>query len=283
MTWLLLKDAELPLDPDEAGRYCAPYPLLVSVAARDDQLLLLDLEQLGYATVTGERDTAVALLRHIAAELANARWSEDVEILLVGFGQELPPLNTDRLRVLPDLAAALTEIRVARQRIAATCAATGNGVVDGRLSGTAPDGWLPVLLLVADLTDTDAQARADLHALVAEPHERGFAVVAHDTDIIGTDIHIADDDALVISGVGDGEWRVETMTAAIAGSLADILAPTTAADLPAGPAEHPEPWAADMDADGALSGGIRRHLLPPRPTTLLPTRLLRRRCFRRRW
>ena len=108
------RDAELPLDPDEAGRYCAPYPLLVSVAAHDDQLLLLDLEHLGYATVTGQRDTAVGLLRHIAAELANARWSEDVEILLVGFGHELPPLNTDRLRVLPDLAAALTELRVAR-------------------------------------------------------------------------------------------------------------------------------------------------------------------------
>ena len=66
----------------------------LSVAARDDQLLLLDLEYLGYATVTGERDTAVGLLRHIAAELANARWSDDVEILLVGFGPELPPLNT---------------------------------------------------------------------------------------------------------------------------------------------------------------------------------------------
>ena len=255
-TWLLLKDAELPLDSDEAGRYCAPYPLLVSVAAHDDQLLLLDLEHLGYATVTGERDTAVGLLRHIAAELANARWSEDVEILLVGFGHELPPLNTDRLRVLPDLTAALTEIRVARHRIAATCAATGTGVVEGRLSGTAPDGWLPVLLLVADLTDTDDQARADLHALADEPRERGFAVLAHDTDIIGTDIHITDDNTLVTQGAEPGEWRVETMTAATAGSLADILAPTTAADLPAGPAEHPEPWAADMDADGALSGGV---------------------------
>ena len=255
VTWLLPKDAELPLDADEAGRYCAPYPLLVSVAAHDDQLLLLDLEHLGYATVTGKRDTAVGLLRHIAAELANARWSEDVEILLVGFGHELPPLNTDRLRVLPDLTAALTEIRVARRRIAATREATGTGVVEGRLSGTAPDGWLPVLLLVADLTDTDDQARADLHALADEPRERGFAVLAHDTDVIGTDIHITDDNTLVTPGAEPGEWRVETMTAATAGSLADILAPTTAADLPAGPAEHPEPWAADMDADGALSGG----------------------------
>ena len=43
------------------------------------------------------------------------------------------------------------------------------------------------------------------------------------------------------------------MTEAVAGGLADILAPTTAPDLPPGPAEHPEPWAADMDADGALT------------------------------
>ena len=257
VTWLLPGDANLPLDPDEAGRYCAPYPLLVSVAADDDQLLLLDLEHLGYATVTGERDTAVGLLRHIAAELANARWSDDVEILLVGFGGELPPLNTDRLRVLPDLAAALTEMRVARQRIAATREATGTGVVEGRLSGTAPDGWLPVLLLVADLTATDEHARAELHALVDEPPERGFAVLAHDTDVVGTEIRITDDGNLLTPGAGadagPGRWRVETMTAAIAGGLADILAPTTAPDLPAGPAEHPEPWAADMDTDGALT------------------------------
>ena len=159
--------------------------------------------------------------------------------------------------MLPDLAAALTEMRVARQRIAATREATGVGVVDGRLSGTAPDGWLPVLLLVADLTGTDEQARAELHALADEPPERGFAVLAHDTDVVGTEIHITDDGNLLTPGAGPdagpGRWRVETMTAAIAGGLADILAPTTAADLPAGPAEHPEPWAADMDTDGALT------------------------------
>jgi hypothetical protein len=74
--------------------------------------------------------------------------------------------------------------------------------VDGRFSGTAPDGWLPVLLLVADLTDTDDQARAELRALADEPHERGFAVLAHDTDIIGTDIHITDDDTLVTRASG---------------------------------------------------------------------------------
>ena len=251
--WLLPGDADLPVDPDEAGRYCAPYPLLVSVAADDDRLLLLDLEHLGYATVTGERDTAVGLLRHIAAELANARWSDDVEILLVGFGAELPPLNTDRLRVLPDLDAALTELRVARRRIAATREATGTTVVAGRLSGTAPDGWLPVLLLVADLTDTHEQARTELHALADEPLERGFAVLAHDTAVVGIEIRIGDDDTLLTPGAGPGPWRVETMTAAIAGGLADILAPTTAPDLPVDPAEHPERWAADMDTDGALT------------------------------
>src|SRR3954451_15632193 len=177
---------------------------------------MLDLEHLGYASVTGERDTAVALLRHIAAELANARWSDDVEILLVGFGAELAPLNTDRLRVLPDLAAALTELRVARRRIAATREATGAGVVDGRLSGTAPDGWLPVLLLIADLTGADEAARAELYALADEPLERGFAVLAHDTDVVGAALHITDDGHLLAPAVGpdagSGSWRVESMT-----------------------------------------------------------------------
>ena len=285
VTWLLPGDAELPLDADEAGRYCAPYPLLVSVAADDDQLLLLDLEHLGYATVTGQRDTAVGLLRHIAAELANARWSEDVEILLVGFGAELPPLNTDRLRVLPDLAAALTELRVARRRIAATrggdrCGRRGGPTCRAprRTAGCRSCCWSPTSPAPTTRPVPSCTRSPTSRSNAGSPSSPTTPTSSAPTSTSPTTTRWSP------QGAEPGGWRVETMTAAIAGGLADILAPTTAADLPAGPAEHPEPWAADMDADGALAGGaLSDGALSDdtssdahrRPTTPPPTQLLR--------
>jgi hypothetical protein len=254
--WRLSGDAALPLAPGEAGGHCAPFPLLVSVAHTDDgRALLLDLEAHGVVHVTGEPEPAVGLLRHMAAELANSRWAEDVEVLLVGLGEELLPLNPDRLRVLPDLTAALTEIRVHVRRVETALDATGEpSVLRARLGEIAPDAWLPIVL-IADSTATDADC--DELRLLAEAcgrdGRRGVAVVVHDVALVGAEIHIAAGGDLVTQHVRDERWTAESMSVATASGLAGILAPTRAPDRPVGPLAHPEPWADGMDADGALT------------------------------
>ena len=76
-----------------------PYPLLVTVGQDDaGRLHLVNLEELGSVTLTGDPDATSALARHIAAELALNPWSVLVQVDLVGVGAELTDLDTQRLR-----------------------------------------------------------------------------------------------------------------------------------------------------------------------------------------
>ena len=58
---------------------------------------LLDLEQVGYLSLTGDTDRCMDLARFIAAELAHNAWSDMVDVTLVGFGAEMTALNPERL------------------------------------------------------------------------------------------------------------------------------------------------------------------------------------------
>lgn len=75
-----------------------PYPLLVSVGQdEDDHLVLVNLEHLGSVALTGAAEHAVALARHIAAELALNPWAVHVDVDLLGLGPELVALDPTRL------------------------------------------------------------------------------------------------------------------------------------------------------------------------------------------
>lgn len=77
----------------------APYPLLVSVGQSDTGgLILLNLEHLGTTTLTGDPVAALALARHLAAELALNPWSVSVYVETIGIGDELAELGGLRLR-----------------------------------------------------------------------------------------------------------------------------------------------------------------------------------------
>ena len=86
---------------DDGGRLpeCyAPYPTLVSVGhTPTGEQWLLDLEQVGFLSLTGDIDRCMDLARFIAAELAHNAWSDTVDVTLVGFGPEMAALNPERL------------------------------------------------------------------------------------------------------------------------------------------------------------------------------------------
>ena len=76
----------------------APYPTLVSVGHTEaGEQWLLDLEQVGVLSLTGDTDRCMDLARFIAAELAHNAWSDMVDVTLVGFGAEMTALNPERL------------------------------------------------------------------------------------------------------------------------------------------------------------------------------------------
>jgi nucleoid-associated protein YgaU len=265
-TWSVPATANLPLGPDDAGGYCAPFPTLVSVATgAGGQTLLVDLEELGIAHVTGNLGLATGLLRHVAAELANSRWSEDCEILLVGFGAELAPLNPERLQVLPDVAAGLTEIRARLRAARDTLAQLGvPSLLHGRLDGTAPDAWLPVVLLATGpATDEERAGLADIAGEIGGTRRAPVAVVTAGIALAGHELHVTDGGQLLMPDVGEEHWSAENMSGTTGAGLAEILAPTAQPDVPAGPAAAPETWADGMREDGTLDERPETAVKPP--------------------
>ena len=92
--WSTTLDDSIP-DVDQI----APYPLLVSVGQDDaGRLHLLNLEHLGALTLSGDPVAALALARHIAAELALNPWSVSVYVESIGIGAEMAELGGLRLR-----------------------------------------------------------------------------------------------------------------------------------------------------------------------------------------
>ena len=99
-TWTLNRDDHRPprMQPITGADVYAPYPTLVSVGHTEaGEQWLLDLEQVGYLSLTGNTDRCMDLARFIAAELAHNAWSDMVDVTLVGFGAEMTALNPERL------------------------------------------------------------------------------------------------------------------------------------------------------------------------------------------
>ena len=84
--------------PTDSLGSVAPFPLLVSIGMDSDgALVLINLEEVHAATISGDTDRAAALGRHIAAELALNPWSALVEVDTVGIGEELADIDPSRL------------------------------------------------------------------------------------------------------------------------------------------------------------------------------------------
>lgn len=97
-TWAAKFDATIE-DIDQVP----PFPLLVTLGkSNDGHLWLVNLEQTGPVSLTGDSDSALNLARHIAAELVLNPWASLVDVDLLGLGSELAALDPVRLRIHVD-------------------------------------------------------------------------------------------------------------------------------------------------------------------------------------
>ncbi|WP_194907204.1 LysM peptidoglycan-binding domain-containing protein [Catenulispora rubra] len=88
--WICPLGAQVGSHPGHAP---APYPALVSLGFDgEDDTVLVDLEATGGVSLLAPEAEAVSVLRAMAVELATGMAAEQVEVTLVGFGAELPPL-----------------------------------------------------------------------------------------------------------------------------------------------------------------------------------------------
>ncbi|MEV6048659.1 LysM peptidoglycan-binding domain-containing protein [Streptomyces xanthochromogenes] len=90
--WVLPATAAL-LSGDGAASVTAPYPVLSTIGATEDgSLVLLNLAHPRVILLDGTADHVREVCTSVALELAMSPWSEHVEIMTLGFGEELPKL-----------------------------------------------------------------------------------------------------------------------------------------------------------------------------------------------
>ncbi|MCT9093532.1 LysM peptidoglycan-binding domain-containing protein [Streptomyces sp. ASQP_92] len=90
--WTLPAAAEL-LDAEQAHTVPAPYPLLTTIGAtEDDAVVLLNLAPSRVILLNGTAEHIRETCTSLALELGMSPWAQRVEIMTLGFGEELPHL-----------------------------------------------------------------------------------------------------------------------------------------------------------------------------------------------
>ncbi|WP_330358896.1 hypothetical protein [Streptomyces chartreusis] len=109
--WLLPPDATL-LDAEAAREVPAPYPGLVTIGSPEaGSLLLLNLAQLPALLLDGNPVHITEVCTSLALELGMSPWASDVEVVTVGFGEDLPQmLPTARIAHMRQAAHALRDL-----------------------------------------------------------------------------------------------------------------------------------------------------------------------------
>ncbi|WP_369362632.1 hypothetical protein AB5L52_03900 [Streptomyces sp. CG4] len=109
--WVLPADAAL-LEDDAARDVRAPYPGLVTIGSTEaGDLLLLNLAGLPVLLLDGNPVHITEVCTSLALELGMSPWAADVEVVTVGFGEELPQLlPTTRIAHMRQAAHALRDL-----------------------------------------------------------------------------------------------------------------------------------------------------------------------------
>ncbi|MFF7451609.1 MULTISPECIES: hypothetical protein [unclassified Streptomyces] len=146
--WTLPDDADL-LDEKAARAVPAPYPGLVTIGSTDTgDLLLLNLAALPALLLDGSAVHITEVCTSLALELGMSPWANDVEIVTIGFGEDLPQLlPTARIAHMRQAAHALRDL--------------SERLLEARQMPDTQDQ--PYLLLCASALDADTSWRfADL-------------------------------------------------------------------------------------------------------------------------
>jgi hypothetical protein len=162
---------------DGANRVLAPYPGLVSIGTNETGRILVDLEVAhGLVAVRGPHRMVQAALAALAVELATSRWSDQMRITLVGFGEELAMVAPDRVTAVATLDEALPELQARVAEVEQALAETGrDSVLTGRSQTADAQTWAPHYLIMA--TPPTPTQRERLLTLARSRHRTALGFV----------------------------------------------------------------------------------------------------------
>ena len=142
----------------------APYPSLVNVATTHGFDVLVDLEMApGLIALGGHAETARDVATAMALDLVTHGWSDDLEVVMVGFGEHLVDLDTGRARQVKSLDEVLVELTAGAASSSAMLRQLGvEGVLQGRQRGAVQAAKPLAIFLSGAPTSEQAQALAAL-------------------------------------------------------------------------------------------------------------------------
>jgi len=263
-----------PLDATiQAADGRAPYPQLVTVGQDDDGTTwMVNLEQLGTISLTGDPDFAGDFARYLAAEIAVNPWSAEVHLDCIGVAGELADLDVRRIhhQNLHDRPAPTAEphadmISKVTEHAASTidrCSALNTNVPTGRGSDAGDELWPSRLLLVNGSLTT-----ARLHDLLSltdrHPQQTGTTImlVGDGDPMRGIGIRLTSQGRVQIPTLHLDLIAVGLTPDEAAGCTVLLSHADTASDV-AMPTHGEDGWRANGDAAGAL----RADLVLPRNT-----------------
>jgi hypothetical protein len=166
--WSCPRDVDVddlgPAVPDQP----APYPLLVTIGSSDSgNLWLLNAEQLGAVSITGDPTYGRDFARYIAAELACNPWSHGVTVHCVGIADEVAAMNPERVQVHPlddDPSAQILADAIAMINRSNDA---GVDVATARATQAGADSW-PATVLLVDTSRSHTRPAAELIRLVQD-------------------------------------------------------------------------------------------------------------------
>ena len=144
----------------------APYPSLVNVATTHGYDILVDLELApGLVAVGGAVGVAREVAMAMAMDLTTHGWSDDIDVVMVGFGDHVADLDTGRARQVTDLDQLLAEVDNGQARISQVLSQLGvQGVLQGRQAGAASACAPMIAFLSGSPTAEQAQRLSQLTA-----------------------------------------------------------------------------------------------------------------------
>ncbi len=177
-----------------AGAQRAPAPALVCAGLGESGIVMINLENLGSLAIRGEREACDAFIRALALELATSWWSNQFELLLVGFGAELE--RFDRVNSDKDVSAILRKLCVRRVRGSEQLKSFGFDRFYEARSTTRSDQWDPIVVVCGPAMD-----QGDVASLVdaASDPKTGAAIVFCGDEVGATH-------EVTLNGAHHGAW-----------------------------------------------------------------------------
>ena len=164
-----------------------PYPTLISVGYTDAAQLLVDIEYVGSLSLTGGFADVVDEMATMALQLATSPLADTIEVVCVGFGEELA--DFERITVVPSIDSIQAVVDDHAAGAADLSRATGNTGPGGRADGVGD--WTP--MVVFDPLSEVVNDSSALLAMARATPSAGVSAVLNSVESAALSVELGED------------------------------------------------------------------------------------------